>query len=846
MTKKRPSFRKPKGLHTYASPEELFSKLSNRTSSHGYLRAPQGDALREYKKVQKEPDIAFELPTGTGKTTVGLLIAEWRRRQNGEKVAYLTLTNQLAKQVLKEAEKLGIDCADITGKKDTRDKGEVGKYKTAQAIGVSTYSNLFNVNPVIQASDVIVFDDAHGGEHFVADMWSVRIRKREHHELYEEFLRALRPVLSDNQYSIITDETEFRTVELANIYDDKTLLQSINKILDTVDDADIHFPWSLLRNKLDACLLLASINGIVIRPFIPPTHTHEPFSETKQRIYMSATLGGEGDLLMTYGVTSITPIRVQHAQWGKRYIFVPGLYLDESECNDVVTNVWKEMETRRMLILSPSFSIAGKTSEDLSHIMVPQPRLLGAADIEESLDPFVKAKNAILCLSGRYDGLDLPGEDCRLLIMVETPAAVGVLERHLREHWKMGPLFRRRARVRLIQGMGRCTRDAVDYAVILLFGQSLIETVTTPVVVQGLPSEIQRELKWGIEQSEVGRGDKKEMSEMILGLLADKGYRKDANESIEELDSPELTMDSKSYDESGKLEVKYSRALWEGNYSLAYKIAREAADETSAPELAGYRAWWLYLAAIIASHQSERDAVIDCLKRARATGINTGFLDYLLRERMGQVPSDVLSSKGDQQAEAIWNRLEEWGWHGMKFRKKLEEIEGGLTSLSNPTRYHMGLEGLGHCVGAEAIRPTESGAPDVVWVFSDTCFTFEAKSNKERDGCLSKKDILEAKGHPDWVRSQREQLKQVPIYSTIVSPTRKLDFAAKPHAKGLYYISTDDMMRFANDVLSELRAVRTSFAGKEYGEVLGEFKASIRQAKFDCDAITSFLCKNKF
>lgn len=59
-------------------------------------------------KIFEETDIAFELPTGTGKTAVGLLIGEWKRKRTGKRVAYLTLTNQLATQVLREAQSLGI------------------------------------------------------------------------------------------------------------------------------------------------------------------------------------------------------------------------------------------------------------------------------------------------------------------------------------------------------------------------------------------------------------------------------------------------------------------------------------------------------------------------------------------------------------------------------------------------------------------------------------------------------------------------------------------------------------------------------------------------------------------
>ena len=34
------------------------------------------------------PDVALQLPTGNGKTFVGLFIAEWRRRKNEERIVY--------------------------------------------------------------------------------------------------------------------------------------------------------------------------------------------------------------------------------------------------------------------------------------------------------------------------------------------------------------------------------------------------------------------------------------------------------------------------------------------------------------------------------------------------------------------------------------------------------------------------------------------------------------------------------------------------------------------------------------------------------------------------------------
>src|ERR1700730_13117930 len=83
-------------------PESLFRDLRKKTVPG--LLSHQADLLRSYLAVHtKHPDIALQLPTGSGKTLVGLLIAEWRRRKYGERVVYLCPTRQLVNQVAEEA-----------------------------------------------------------------------------------------------------------------------------------------------------------------------------------------------------------------------------------------------------------------------------------------------------------------------------------------------------------------------------------------------------------------------------------------------------------------------------------------------------------------------------------------------------------------------------------------------------------------------------------------------------------------------------------------------------------------------------------------------------------------------
>ena len=69
---------------SYVTPEEMFSErrtLRRPEAVAGSLWGHQVDMLRAFVDKKDKPDLALELPTGTGKTLIGLLIAEWTRLQ---------------------------------------------------------------------------------------------------------------------------------------------------------------------------------------------------------------------------------------------------------------------------------------------------------------------------------------------------------------------------------------------------------------------------------------------------------------------------------------------------------------------------------------------------------------------------------------------------------------------------------------------------------------------------------------------------------------------------------------------------------------------------------------------
>src|SRR2546426_1138699 len=72
------------------------------------LREAQAAALQTYvDSAHAWPDVAIELPTGSGKTLIALLVLEYWRKE-GKRVAILTGNKTLARQIEAEAKDLRV------------------------------------------------------------------------------------------------------------------------------------------------------------------------------------------------------------------------------------------------------------------------------------------------------------------------------------------------------------------------------------------------------------------------------------------------------------------------------------------------------------------------------------------------------------------------------------------------------------------------------------------------------------------------------------------------------------------------------------------------------------------
>jgi Rad3-related DNA helicase len=106
-------------------------------------------------------DAAVELPTGTGKTLVGLVAGEHFREGEGGPVAYLAADRQLAQQVKRHGRDLGSPIVRFQGAKDSWSAHDVRAFNFAEAIGVMNYWNYFNASPGVEPAGMLILDDVH-------------------------------------------------------------------------------------------------------------------------------------------------------------------------------------------------------------------------------------------------------------------------------------------------------------------------------------------------------------------------------------------------------------------------------------------------------------------------------------------------------------------------------------------------------------------------------------------------------------------------------------------------------------------------------------------------------------
>lgn len=732
-------------------PIELFQKLNVSDSGINDLWLAQGDALREWHKYRHKEDLGVVLNTGAGKTLVGLLIAQSIVNETRCKVLYACSSIQLVEQTAEKAKGYGLHVTTYFHGVFSNDL-----FTRGEAPCITTYQALFNGHSKFFREDIagIIFDDAHAAEHLLREHFSLRISREEFTSIYSSIFSLFKAyhqsVGRTSSYDELS-EINCRRVFLVPPFEIQKQLEELRRILHSAkltESSETTFAWEHIKDRIDLCCILISGTEITITPPFIPVLTLPYFRKAIRRVYLSATLAAADAFARTFGKAPDVIIAPSTTAGECERLIVISSRL-KYEKDDVETTK-QIIHDHKALIIVPTYPRSNKWS----NIATPPQRDKVSEAVKSFKSNPGKPK---LLLAARYDGVDLPGDTCRVMVVDDLPMGVGPLERFMWEHLNLSNTLRTAIASRVIQSFGRISRGMSDHGVVCITGNKLVDWLLTPRNAAVLPAFLQKQIQLGFvfsEEASTVEDLKAAMNQCLSRdegwLMAYDGFMKNATPEKCDDDSALLTKIAES-------EANFICHMWNRNYISAAKCFGETLEDafTLSSSTGAWHALWLGRAyEFIGDHDLARELY----SRAHANQLNIPSYPVESDSNLGVVIPDQISEI-DRQFKICGDKIT----LPKNFHKDLSPLDGS----GSFSQTEEALRVLGMYLGLISTRPDKElgTGPDVLWYLPGLpALCIEAKTDKESKSRYQKKELGQLSDHIQWVRNNTNAEIVIPIF----------------------------------------------------------------------------------
>jgi hypothetical protein len=807
----------------------------------------QHHVLGGYSEHVSQTDLGIELPTGAGKTLIALLIAEAWRSTNA-KVAVLSANKTLARQMLAEAQSLGVPAVLMQGRGSEIPGIDKRTYQRAQKIGIMNYWVYFNQNPYIDPADLLIMDDAHLAEHCLHSLFSMQINKYEHEELFRSVVTELRDRFPD--YAVLTDALaddppNTTPPELLSFFDQQEVADRLRQIVDASPtlskDGDLSYRWGRLRGSLLEANIYLGANAVWIRPYIYPLLSFSHYANSKQRLYVSATIGDPADLSRRLGVRPIVKIPVD-AQFGEKTSGRRLVVMNRIDDKDIPERLGRAILSAlavhpKSVWLCASYAEAEKYRAGVSswlnaHAFVGHPTWLLSA-LGDEIDEFKRSASGHLFVAGRFDGMDFKADECRLVVVTTLPRAIDLQEEFICACVRDSGFMRRRLNQRLIQALGRCNRGAEDFGVYILADRRFATHFGRESNREGIPRNMAAEIDMAQDNADLN--DDALAEKVRVFLINDfTAYDADLAAYQEAVPKAPNTASQTSAAEVVQAEVTGWTALFGSqNYQIAadrFENVSDAFQKANVIEMGAFQKWiWAKTVSLQAlQHEPKaQQRAFELAEQAIERGGHASWFNKL-RASLNRVKASPETKAGTPNADfarlfvrALDDAFERYGTKE-RLERHCKHITDGLQCAKHQ-RYCESLEELGKLLGYIAIRPKGKAATDTRWrgTFSNVkeVVTFEAKVEHEDGVIISPHHLGQAHNQLNRALTEFKHLGYT-VRGTIITHLSDIEAAARSSAGPIRIIEKGAVLDLWKRVEALLMKYRQGWSVDDVGSRL--------------------------
>lgn len=738
------------------APRDIFFTL-NRSSSFSFPRDIQTEVMNQWFSCRDNRDNVIKLNVGSGKTLVGLLLLQSSLNEGKGPALYVCPDKQLSQQIVDEANALGIDITD-----DPHDPA----YAAGERICVINIYKLFNGKSIFGVGSskinigAIVIDDAHACVSTIAKQFRIRLTNT--HVAYQKILSIVSEDLKGYnaaRYMDIESSDPYTFMEVPFWSWDSHQNEILKALHDSRNDEELQFTYLLLRDILKQCRCVIGGQHLEIEPYFPATDLIQSFRRAKRRIYMTATMSDDSVLVTHFGASASAlenPIVPSSSQsMGERMILMPQeLNPDITLINlrDLLVDLAK---TVNVVVIVPS---ENAITDWLSHAQ----QVLIGDNVVTGIEKLRNSHVGLTVLVNRYDGIDLPGDACRILAIVDLPEVNSYVDQIDSEVLSGTAVNLRRQIERIEQGMGRGVRSNEDYCTVLLLGSKLTTRLRSPDGHQMLTPatkaqlNLSREIAKKLDQPSID--EIKSVIEQCLNR--DPGWIKVSKKVLVSLKADDqLRLDPSKL----ALKAAYDEAR-ANQYSNAVNKIDTAIDLTEDNHI---RAWLLSWKAVF-QHTIDAEGAQKTLAAAHK------MEPSVTKPLHGTTYKTLTPATGKQATSLIEN-------HEKRFidATMMKLFADGLCSdlqfkPDTSETFEAAINDLAVFIGIKSQRPEKNynDGPDNLWALYDGSFlVIECKNGVTSDSGIAKKDAGQLDQSMDWFRGKYFASNAIPV---LIHPQRFL------------------------------------------------------------------------